>query len=92
MKRLINFIFLFLILIIIDCNKKNELNSKWTLDLPETKNPVNFNQWAYVKVQFPKLRLDATEDSEIINYLKYGSLVKVLKKSPDIIFIDNQFD
>ena len=79
MKKIVIFILSFS-LFISACRCKNVGDNNWIIDLPETKNPININQWAIIKYSSIKLRLKPIAKSKILSYMPVGTIVEVLKK------------
>ena len=87
------FIILFILIMLFpSCKCKKIKGDNWTIELPETKNPVNMNQWAVTKYSYIRLREKAVPESKIINYIPHGKILSVIKKENKIRSFNNKKD
>ena len=79
------------LLFILEC-KCDDKKDEWIIELPETKNPTNINQWAVIKYSSIKLRQEPVAKAKIINYMPLGMIVKILKKNNQLKNFNNDID
>lgn len=80
---------------IFNCSKLDKetnklIEQKKDILLNESLNPIFLNQWAVIKYDLLKFRFEPTKDSKIINHLRKGKIVKIIKCKRDIDTFDNQ--
>lgn len=86
----LNFIFYLTVLLFSSCFNKTA-NNKF-IELKETKKNFELHQWGIVISDMPRLRESPEENATVINYLKEGTVVKILKIENKISTFDNEKD
>ena len=95
MKKILLILLIFIISVSCGNNKKKK-NNDVEIELPDTKNPVELNQWAFVKYKYTKLRQDPIAESKIIYYMESdrnrGTIAKIIRKENELRKFDNKFN
>jgi uncharacterized protein YgiM (DUF1202 family) len=81
-------IIIILLFLLIVCKKDNQ----WTIDLPETRDIANLNQWAFVVKSNSKLRQEPSVNSDVINYINIGSMMQIIKKDDKLSTFNTEND
>lgn len=68
--------------------RSNEEVPENIIDLPATKSHADLNQWGVIKYGSIKLRNEPYEDTKILNYLRLGTIVEVIKKDNKLVIFD----
>jgi len=89
-------IILLILIIIFSCKNDNKNFDVNEIELPETDNPEEINQWAFIKYKYTKLREEPNADSRTIYYMENdrnrGTIARIIKKENQLTNFDNQFN
>ncbi|MCG8572936.1 MAG: hypothetical protein MJB14_22615 [Spirochaetes bacterium] len=86
-------LFLFIISTLIISCKKETVQEEWFIEIPDSQQPVQLNQWGVTRYEKLPMRDLPDEDAEFIYWIgNVGAVFQIIKKGDQLSNLDGIYD